>query len=176
MSDTTTKKIEFSPEAKALVEKYISKFPEGKHKSAIISILHLAQAEFNGWLSPEVMDYVAEILNIKPIEVYEVATFYSQYYLKPQGKYVLEVCRTGPCCLRGAEDIIEYTCKKLGIKEGETTPDGMFTVKGVECLAACGEAPMMQVGLDYHVDLTHEKIDSLLDKFKLENKVSRAFP
>jgi len=176
MSDTKQNKIEFSPEAKALVEKYISKFPEGKHKSAIISILHLAQAEFNGWLSPEVMDYVAEILNIQPIEVYEVASFYSQYYLKPQGKYVLEICRTGPCCLRGAEEIIEYTCNKLGIKEGETTPDGMFTVKGVECLAACGEAPMMQVGLDYHVNLTDDKIDSLLDKFQLENKVSRAYP
>lgn len=172
---TTDKKIEFSPEAMAIVEKYINKFPEGKSKSALISILHLAQAEFDGWLSPAVMDYVASILNIKPIEVYEVATFYSQYYLKPNGKYVMEVCRTGPCCLNGAEEIIEYICNKLGIKEGETTADGMFTVKGVECLAACGSAPMMQVGLNYHEYLTEDKIDSLIEQFRAENKVSRPF-
>ena len=171
----TNKKVEFSPEARAIVQKYINKFPEGKQKSALISVLHLAQAEFGGWLSPEVMDHVAEVLNITPIEVYEVATFYSQYYMKPHGKYVLEVCHTGPCCLNGAEELIEYIGNKLGIKKGETTPDGMFTLKGVECLAACGTAPMMQVGLNYHENLTEGKVDDLLEKFTQENKVTRAF-
>jgi len=174
MSDIN-KKIEFSPSAKALADNYINRFPEGKKKSAVISILHLAQAEFDGWLSPEVMEYVASLLEIKPVEVYEVATFYSMYYTKPQGKYVFEVCQTGPCCLNGAEDIIEYIGKKFGIKPGETTADGMFTLKPVECLAACGMAPMMQVGMDYHEYLTPAKIDELVEQFKSENKISRAF-
>ncbi len=168
-------KIEFSAEAKELVQKYIAKFPEDKKKSALIQILHLAQAEFNGWLSPEVMDYVASLLGIEPVEVYEVATFYSQYYMKPNGKYVLEVCRTASCGLRGAEEIIEYLENKLGVKDGETTPDGMFTIKSVECLASCGTAPMMQVGMNYHENLTEGKLDELLDQFRQENKVSRAF-
>ena len=168
------KDIKFSSEALAIAEKYIAKFPEGKHKSALISILHLAQAEFS-WLSPEVMDYVASILKIEPIEVYEVATFYSQYYVEPVGKYVFEVCHTGPCALRGADEIIAYMEKKLGIKKGETTADGMFTLKGVECLAACGSAPMMQCGLNYHEHLTETSVDKLIEEFKSENKVRRPF-
>jgi NADH-quinone oxidoreductase subunit E len=171
-----TEKIQFSPEAMELVQKQIAKFPEGKHKSALLSILHIAQAELGGWLSPEVMDYVASILKIEPIEVYEVATFYSQYYTEPVGKYVFEVCHTGPCQLRGSDEIIAYMEKKLGIKKGETTPDGMFTLKGVECLAACGSAPMMQCGLHYHEHLTEESVDKLLDDFKKENNISRPFP
>jgi len=167
--------IQFSPEALALVQKYIAKFPEGKHKSALLSILHLAQAEFS-WLSPEVMDYVASILKIEPVEVYEVATFYSQYYTEPVGKYVFEVCHTGPCALRGADEIIAYMERKLGIKKGETTPDGMFTLKGVECLAACGSAPMMQCGLNYHEHLTEPFVDDLIEEFKKENKIRRPFP
>lgn len=173
MATETT--IQFSPEALALVQKYIAKFPEGKQKSALLSVLHLAQAEFS-WLSPEVMDYVASLLSIEPIEVYEVATFYSQYYTEPVGKYVFEVCHTGPCALRGADEIIAYMERKLGIKKGETTPDGMFTLKGVECLAACGSAPMMQCGLHYYEHLTEPYVDDLVEQFKQENKVSRPFP
>ena len=172
---TEVTNIQFSPEALQLVDKYIAKFPEGKSKSALLSILHLAQAEFS-WLSPQVMDYVASILKIEPIEVYEVASFYSQYYLEPVGKYVFEVCHTGPCALRGADDIIAYMEKKLGIKKGETTADGMFTLKGVECLAACGSAPMMQCGLHYHENLTEESVDALIQEFKAEDKVRRPFP
>jgi NADH-quinone oxidoreductase subunit E len=167
--------IQFSPEALKLVDSYIAKFPEGKHKSALLSILHLAQAEFS-YLSAEVMDYVASILKIEPIEVYEVASFYSQYYLDPVGKYVFEVCHTGPCSLRGADDMIAYIGKKLGIKKGETTPDGLFTLKGVECLAACGSAPMMQCGLNYHEHLTEESVDALIQELKAEGKVRRPFP
>ena len=165
----------FSDEALAIAEKHVAKFPEGRSKSAIIAILHLAQAELGGWLSPDVMDYVASILKIEPIEVYEVATFYSQYYTEHVGKYVLEVCHTGPCALRGADEMVSYLEKKLGIKEGETTADGLFTLKGVECLASCGSAPMMQCGLNYHENLTEQSVDVLLDEFKKESKIRRPF-
>ncbi len=153
----------FSEAAMALVQKIIKRYPEGRHKSALLPILHVAQAEFGGWLSPATMDYVGSILNIKPIEVYEVASFYTMYNLKPVGKCVLEVCRTGPCMLRGSDDIIQYLENKLGVKEGETSADGMFTLKAVECLASCGTAPMMQVGNHFIENLSLEKMDDVLN-------------
>jgi NADH-quinone oxidoreductase subunit E len=170
---TTTDQIAFSKETLEQVQKIIKRYPEGKHKSALLPILHIAQAEFGGWLSAPTMDYVASILNIQPIEVYEVASFYSMYNLKPVGKCLIEVCRTSSCWLCGAEDIIDHIEKKLNIKVGETTADGMFTLKAVECLGSCGTAPMMQVGADYHENLTTEKVDTLLDNFKQEGKQSR---
>ncbi|MCC7515195.1 MAG: NAD(P)H-dependent oxidoreductase subunit E, partial [Bacteroidia bacterium] len=130
---SANKNIQFSDDALALVQKIINRYPEGKQKSALLPILHIAQAEFDGWLSPEVMDYVASLLKIQSIEVYEVATFYSMFNMKPVGKCLIEVCRTGPCWLMGAEDVVRYIEKKLGIKSGETTADGMFTLKTVEC-------------------------------------------
>ncbi len=163
---STSKNIQFSPEALELCQKIMRRYPQGKHKSAILPILHIAQAESNGWLSPEVMDYVAGILRIQPIEVYEVASFYSMFNLKPVGKCVIEVCRTGPCWLLGAEDLVRFIEKKLGIKEGQTTPDGMFTLKTVECLASCGTAPMMQIGETYHENLTFDKCGKILDEYK----------
>ncbi len=108
------------------------------------------------------MDYVASIMHIQPIEVYEVASFYSMFNLKPVGKCLIEVCRTSSCWLLGAEDVITHIEKKLNIKVGETTADGMFTLKGVECLGSCGTAPMMQVGADYYENLTLDKVDNLL--------------
>jgi NADH-quinone oxidoreductase subunit E len=162
----TSKSIVFSEEKLAKVREIMARYPEGRHKSALLPILHMAQEEFGGWLSTEVMDYVASLLRIKPIEVYEVASFYTMFHLKPVGNYVLEVCRTGPCCLRGAEQTISYIEEKLGIKIGETTPDGMFTLKTVECLASCGTAPMMQVGDAYYENLDASKIDHLLDEFR----------
>ena len=164
------KNIKFPDDTLALCHKIMKRYPEGKQKSAILPILHLAQAEFDGWLSPEVMDYVASILNIQPIEVYEVASFYSMYNLKPVGKCVIEVCRTSPCWLRGAEDIIEHLQKKLGVKVGETTPDKMFTLKTVECLASCGTAPMMQIGEKYHENLSCESTDKILDDYRKQNE------
>ncbi len=158
-------KFQFSAEAITLANKIINRYPEGKSKSALLPLLHIAQGENKGWLSVEAMDYVAVFLKLQPIEVYEVASFYTMYNLKPVGKYVLEVCRTGPCCLNGAEDVIDYLQNKLGIKVGETTPDGKFTIKTVECLASCGTAPMMQVGMHYHENLSKEKIDGLLEEF-----------
>ena len=162
--------IKFSDKSLELVQRMMKRYPEGKHKSALIPVLHIAQAEFGGWLSPETMDYVASVLNIKPIEVYEVASFYSMFNLKPVGKCLIEVCRTSSCWLRGAEDIVDHISKKLNIKVGETTPDGMFTLKTVECLGSCGTAPMMQVGADFFENLTKTSTDQLLDKFKSENQ------
>ena len=165
-----SKEIKFNEETLALVNKIIKRYPEGKHKSALLPILHIAQAEFGGWLSPDTMDYVAAILKIKPVEVYEVASFYSMYNLKPVGKCLLEVCRTSSCWARGAEDVVKHLEKKLGIKEGETTADGMFTIKTVECLGSCGTAPMMQVGASYHENLTLEKVNTILDDYRSKGK------
>ena len=158
--------IKFPNDTLELIHRIMGRYPEGKHKSAILPVLHLAQAEFGGWLSPEVMDYVASILKIQSVEVYEVATFYTMFNMKPVGKCVLEVCRTGPCWLQGAEDIVRHLEKKLGIKAGGTTPDGMFTLKLVECLASCGTAPVMQVGEIYHEKLTCEGVDKILSDYR----------
>lgn len=169
-NDSKRKQIKFSDESMALVQKIIKRYPEGKHKSALLPVLHIAQAEFDGWLSPETMDYVASVLKIEPIEVFEVASFYSMFHLKPVGKCVVEVCRTSSCWLLGAEDIVKHIEKKLNIKDGETTTDGMFTLRTVECLGSCGTAPMLQCGAEFHENLTLEKVDTLLDKMKSENK------
>jgi NADH-quinone oxidoreductase subunit E len=142
----------------------VARYPSDKQKSALLPVLHLAQDSFGGWLSAETMDYVAELLNIKPIEVYEVATFYSMYNLKPVGKYLFEVCHTGPCMVSGSDNIIDYIKNKLGIGVGETTADGLFTLKTVECLGACGYAPMMQLGKTYREHLTKEKVDAIIDE------------
>lgn len=157
--------MKFSEQNQNKAQEIIARYPEGKQKSALIPLLHLAQEEA-GWLSVEAMDHVAEILQIKPIEVYEVATFYSMYHLKPVGKYVFEVCHTGPCMVRGSDEIISYIQEKLNIGVGETTGDGMFTLKTVECLGACGYAPMMQMGKFYKEHLTKEKIDSIIEDCK----------
>lgn len=162
--------IKFSEEAMKTVQKLISNYPEGKQKSALLPILHVAQAEFGGWLSAETMDYVASVLNIKPIEVFEVASFYTMFNLKPVGKCVLEVCQTSSCWLNGAEDIVKYIEKKLNIKVGETTKDGMFTLKVAECLGSCGTAPMLQCGASYHENLTYEKVDKLMEQYKSEGR------
>jgi NADH-quinone oxidoreductase subunit E len=162
--------MQFSDKTLALVQKIITRYPEGKQKSALLPVLHLAQAEFDGWLSPEVMDYVAGLLMIKPIEVYEVASFYSMYNLNPVGKCLIEVCQTGPCWLRGSDDIVAHLESRLKIKVGETTPDGMFTLKTVECLGSCGTAPMLQCGSKYHENLTTDKVDALLGDLSAKNE------
>ena len=156
--------IQFSEQALNKVREIVARYPEGKQKSALIPVLHVAQDNFGGWLDAPVMDYVASLLQLEPIEVYEVATFYTMFNLKPVGKYLLEVCRTGPCMLNGSDDIIAYIKGKLGIGEGETTPDGLFTLKPVECLGACGYAPMMQLGKTYREHLTKEKVDQIIEE------------
>ncbi|MBK7434071.1 MAG: NAD(P)H-dependent oxidoreductase subunit E [Chitinophagaceae bacterium] len=146
------------------VEQLIARYPDGKQKSALLPVLHLAQQEFGGWLDVPVMDYVAQLLKIEPIEVYEVASFYSMYNLKPVGKYLFEVCQTGPCMLNGSDNIIDYIKEKLNIGVGETTADGLFTLKTAECLGACGYAPMMQMGKHYREHLTREKVDAIIEE------------
>lgn len=163
--------LKFSEEAMKTVNEIISHYPPEKIKSALLPVLHIAQAEFGGWLSPETMDYVASLLKIKPVEVFEVASFYTMYNLKPMGKCILEVCQTSSCWLMGAEDIVKYIEKKLNIKVGETTKDGMFSLKVAECLGSCGTAPMLQCGASYHENLTYEKVDSLLENYRAEGKL-----
>src|SRR3954471_1078656 len=154
----------FSTDKLNKVQEIVARYPEGRQKRALLPVLHLAQEEFGGWLSVETMDYVASLLKLEPIEVYEVATFYSMYNLKPVGKYVFEVCQTGPCMINGCDEIIQYIKDTLNIAVGETTRDGMFTLKTVECLGACGYAPMMQLGKSYREHLTKEKVDQVIEE------------
>ncbi len=171
VEDTEQAPVEFSAALTAQFADIVNRYPEGKQKSALLPILHLVQAEF-GWTSPQAMDKVAEYLKLQPIEVYEVASFYSMYFLRPQGKYVLEVCRTGPCCLVGAEKIMDHIEQKLGVKEGEVTADGLFSWRGVECLAACGFAPVLQIGPEYtfYEKLTNESVDTLIADLTAKGK------
>ena len=148
----------------ARVQELTQKYPEGRPKSALIPALHVIQEMGNLSLTEEQMDELAGLLNIEPIEVYEVASFYTMFNLKPVGKYVMEVCHTGPCMLNGSDQIIDYVKKKLGIETGQTTADGLFTLKTAECLGACGYAPMMQLGKHYREFLTPEKIDTIIDE------------
>jgi len=152
-----------SEQAKQEIDRVIAQYPQGKQKSAILHVMHIVKDEAGGWLSTETMDMIAELLQISPIEVYEVATFYTMFNLKPVGKYVFEVCRTGPCMIVGADDIVAYIEQKLNIKVGETTSDQMFTLKTTECLGACGYGPMLQCGEKYHEHLTTKKIDELIE-------------
>ena len=156
--------INITPELMARINELLSHYPEDKKKSALLPVLHEVQDAHDNWLSYELQDKVAEILNIQPIEVYEVVSFYTMFNQKPIGKYMFEFCRTSCCATRGVEDLMDYTCNKLGIKEGETTVDGMFTVVGVECLGACGYAPMMQMGKHYKEHLTKQKVDQVIDE------------
>jgi NADH-quinone oxidoreductase subunit E len=155
--------VQFSQEKLNKVNELKGHYPKGKHKSALIEVLHMAQEEY-GWLDVNTMDYVASLLDLQPIEVYEVASFYTMFNLTPVGKYIFEVCQTGPCMLKGSDQIIEYIKKKLDIGVGETTKDGMFTLKTVECLGACGYAPMMQLGKYYKEHLTPERIDQIIEE------------
>ena len=164
---TETVQIDFPAQLISQFDDIVTRYPEGKQKSGLLPLLHLVQAEF-GWLSTTSMDQVAQYLDIKPIEVYEVATFYTMFFFKPQGKFVLEVCRTGPCCLVGAENIMTHIEASLGVKEGQVTADGMFSWRGVECLAACGMAPVLQIGPEYkfYENLTAESVDQLIEDLK----------
>lgn len=153
------------------INELISHYPADKRKSALLPVLHEVQDAHDNWLSIPLQDKVAEILGIKPVEVYEVVTFYTMFNQRPIGKYMFEFCQTSPCCLNGVENLMDYTCKKLGVPVGEPTADGMFEVRGVECLGACGYAPMMQLGDFYHEHLTEDKVDQLIADCK-EGKIN----
>ena len=165
--------ISFTKSTLEKIQTIISHYPEGKQKSALIPILHIAQEEFGGSLNVDIMDYVAGLLSITSIEVYEVATFYSQFYIDPVGKYVIEVCQTGPCAICGGEDMIAYLEEKLKIKVGETTEDNLFSLKAVECLGACGSAPVMQVNTEFYEFLNLQKIDEIIAKLRTESELKK---
>jgi len=158
--------IYITPALTERINELISHYPADKKKSALLPVLHDVQDAHDNWLSIELMDKVAEILEIKPIEVYEVVSFYTMFNQRPIGKYMFEFCQTSCCATRGVEDLMDYTCNKLGVKLGEPTPDGLFEVRGVECLGACGYAPMMQLGDEFKEHLTKEKIDQLIEDCK----------
>jgi NADH-quinone oxidoreductase subunit E len=146
------------------IDHWVAKFPEGRQRSAVISALHAVQHENKGYLTPALMDAVAAYLDMAPIEVYEVASFYSMFETKPVGEHSISVCTNISCMLRGSADIVEHIEKKLGIRTGESTPDGRFYLKREEeCLAACCGAPMMMVDHVYHENLTPEKVDQVID-------------
>jgi NADH-quinone oxidoreductase subunit E len=173
---TEQKDIRFSDEILQLVRKIIDRYPEGQQKSALLPVLHIAQAESDGWLSAPVMDYVASLLDIEPVEVYEVATFYSMFNTKPVGRCVISMCRTSACCFNRAEAVISHVEDKLGIKAGETTPDGRFTLKVVECLAYCGSGPVWQVGSEFYDNMTEEKADTVLEFLEKNDITSHRYP
>ncbi len=155
-----------------LVEKAIKKYPEGRQMSAVKSLLDLAQRQMeaqtgSAWLPRVAMDRVAEILGVAPMRVYEVATFYTMFNLKPVGKYHLQVCTTTPCWLRGSDDVVSACKKASGIKHfGETSEDGLFTLKEVECLGACVNAPILQVNDDYYEDMDAARTEALIADLK----------
>ena len=148
------------------INELISHYPEDKRKSALLPVLHEVQDAHENWLSFELQDKVAEILGIQPVEVYEVVSFYSMFNQKPIAKYMFEFCRTSCCATRGVEDMMEYACDKIGAPLGEISSDGLFQVVGVECLGACGYAPMMQVGKIFREHLTKEKVDSIIAEYR----------
>jgi len=156
----------FNDENAAQAKAIIAKYPEGRQASAVMPLLDLAQRQNDGWLPKVAMDAVADMLEMPPIRVYEVATFYTMYNLKPVGKHHVQVCTNLPCWLRGSDAIVGACRKSLGIDFGMTTDDGMFTMSETECLGACVNAPMMQIGDDYYEDLDSDSTKAILEKLK----------
>ena len=155
--------VEFSEQAKKEFEDILKRYPT--KRAALLPVLYLAQREF-GHISLRVMEYIAELLDITAADVYDTASFYTMFHLKPIGKYHIQVCHTLSCALMGASNIVDYIKKKLNIEVGETTEDGLFTLSKVECLGSCGTAPVMQINDDYYENLTEEKIDKVLDELR----------
>ena len=157
--------VELSAHVREEIDRGVAKFPPDRKRSAVISALHAAQHENGGYLTTEIMDAVAAYLELAPIHVYEVATFYSMFETKPVGRHHVSVCTNISCMLRGSQEVVDLIEKKLGIKTGESTPDGRIYLKREEeCLAACTGAPMMMVDHVYHEHLTPESIDKILDE------------
>jgi len=157
---------EFTPENLKEAKKQMSKYPAGRQASAVKAMLYLAQNQCGGWIPKVAMDYIASMLQMSPIKVYEVASFYNMFNLQPIGKHLLQVCRTTPCWLRGSDAVTDACKKKLGIDIGETTADGMFTLVEVECLGACVNAPVVQVNNDYVEDLDAASAEQMIDDLR----------
>jgi len=161
----------FTEEMEVKAKMFLARYPEDRSASAVMPLLDLAQRQNGGWLSQAAMDYVADYLSLAPIRVYEVATFYSMYKLKPIGQVHVQVCTTTPCWLRGSDDIVKTCQDMLGIGLGETTKDGKFSLAEVECLGACVNAPLIQVGDDYYEDLSVDNTKALLEAFQRGDEV-----
>ncbi len=157
------KKLEFPPEAKKRFEFILTRYPN--KESALLPTLHLAQETW-GWIPPEAMLYISDLLDLSPATVFGVVSFYNMFNQKPVGKYHLQVCTNLSCMVRGAYDIHDHLCEKLDVKPGQTTADGRYTVTEVECLGSCGTAPVVQVNDDYHEDMDVKKMDELLTRLK----------
>ncbi|MCB1850418.1 MAG: NAD(P)H-dependent oxidoreductase subunit E [Gammaproteobacteria bacterium] len=153
----------FNPELRAEIDKWIAKYPPEWRQSAVMAALMLVQEENGGWLTVELMDKVAAYLDMAPIAVYEVASFYSMYERQQVGRHKICVCTNVSCMINGSDKVVEYLEKKIGVKLGQTSEDGRYTLKEVECLGACGGAPMFQIGKKYYENLTPELIDSILE-------------
>ena len=156
----------FSPDILAEIDAHIAKYPPERKRSALIPILLLVIQRERGYVDNAGVNFLARLLEVEVTDIWETATFYSMFNMRPVGRHHLQICKTLSCKIMGEPQITEHICNRLGIHAGETTPDGEFTVSLVECLGSCGTAPMMQIGFDYHEDLTVEKIDKLLDSLK----------
>jgi NADH-quinone oxidoreductase subunit E len=157
----------FNAKNLSLLEEIFAKYPKDNKRSAILPLLDLAQRQNNGWLSRAVIEYISTIIDLPAIRVYEVASFYSMFNLKPVGKYHIQICGTTPCWLRGADNIKTICESALAIKVGETTQDGKFTLSEVECLGACTRAPVIQINDDYYEDLNEEKIKDIITQLSI---------
>ncbi|MBM3264329.1 MAG: NAD(P)H-dependent oxidoreductase subunit E [candidate division Zixibacteria bacterium] len=153
--------LEFSPEARKRADEILSRYPQDRKKSAVVPLLHLAQEEW-GYVTPEAMVCVADMIGCSPVKVAEIATFYPMYNKQPVGKYEIHVCHTLPCALTGCAEVLGYLSEKLGLQPGETGEDKRFTLKKIECLAACDRGPVMLVNKTLYTNLTPEKIDDIL--------------
>jgi NADH-quinone oxidoreductase subunit E len=162
----------FTPENQAQAKVVLARYPAGRQASAVVPLLDLAQRQSGGWLPREAIEYVAEMLDMAPIRVHEVATFYSMFNLRPVGKHLIQICRTTPCWLRGAGDLTRACREKLGVGLRENTADGLFTVVEVECLGACANAPMVQINDDYYEDLTTDRLVKIIDDLAAGRKVT----
>jgi len=156
---------EFSPEVVAEMESHLVKYPAERKRSALIPLLFVIQRE-RGWVDNPGVNFLAKFLQLEVTDVWETATFYSMFNLRPVGRHHIQICKTLSCKIMGEPEITEHICSKLGIHAGETTEDGKYTVSLVECLGSCGTAPMMQIGFDYYEDLTPEKVDKIMDSLK----------
>ena len=156
----------FTPENLAKAKAYIAKYPPGRQASAVLPLLDLAQRQSGNWVPRAAMDYVADMLGMAHIRVYEVATFYSMFNLRPVGQHFFQICTTTPCWLRGSSEVVAACEKRLGITVGETTPDGKFTLTEVECLGACVNAPIIQINDDFYEDLDGPSTERLIDALK----------
>ena len=152
-----------SDDSRADIDRWVAKYPPERKQSAVMAALRIAQEQNGGWLTDELINAVAAYLDMEPIAAYEVASFYSMYELKPVGQHKICVCTNISCMLCGSEKVVDHLQKRLGIKMGETTDDGRFTLKEVECLGACVNAPMFSIGKTYYENLTPESIDQILD-------------